>query len=232
MNKTFHFEFNDLTIQSTDLEELLGFDDEIPEPFPELIQVVLTEGYKYCQIKTGYKIVDSVHIDSQKKQLIINNQTVFNPGNVVLTQLKHSKKIAIFIGTAGEQISKHAAEISANGELLLSYLYDLLGSVVVEKAIDKIQRELGESLKSENLAISDRFSPGYCDWNVSEQQQLFSLLPHEFCGVSISASSLMHPLKSVSGFIGIGENIKQSGYQCNWCSDKDCIYGRIKRKKK
>lgn len=231
MVRTFHFEIDELTIQSADLEELLGFEGEIPEPFPALIQRVLAESYKYCQINAGYKIVDSVKIDSQKKQITINNQCVFNPGNIVLTQLKQSKKIAIFTGTAGDLISKHAASVSANGEFLLGYLYDIMGSVVVEKAIDKMQRELGKLLKSENLAISDRFSPGYCDWSVSEQQQLFSLLPPGFCGVSISESSLMHPIKSVSGIIGIGEHVKQLGYQCNWCSDKDCIYGKVKRKK-
>jgi len=78
----------------------------------------------------------------------------------------------------------------------------------------------------------DLFSPGYCNWSMAEQQKLFSLLPPGFCGIQLSPSSLMHPIKSVSGIIGIGTSCKQKGYQCEWCNDKDCIYGRIRRQKK
>jgi hypothetical protein len=86
-------------------------------------------------------------------------------------------------------------------------------------------------MKLKELGISDRFSPGYCDWNVSEQHKLFNLLPESFCGIHLSESSLMNPIKSVSGIIGIGENLKQLGYQCYWCNDPNCIYGKTKRKK-
>ena len=96
----------------------------------------------------------------------------------------------------------------------------------------KIQKELELDLRVKNLQISDRYSPGYCEWSVAEQQKLFSLLPENFCGISLSDSSLMTPIKSVSGIIGIGKDLKQKGYQCNWCNDQNCIYGRIKRQKK
>ena len=114
---------------------------------------------------------------------------------------------------------------------MLGYIFDVIGSVAVEKATEKIQEILkGELLKSK-LGITDRFSPGYCEWNVAEQQKLFQLMPRGFCGVSLSQSSLMNPIKSVSGIIGIGTGLKEKGYQCQWCSDVNCIYGQIKRKK-
>ena len=126
---------------------------------------------------------------------------------------------------------EYSKKISSDKDPLLGYIYDVLGSVVVEKATDKMENRLQESLRSENLNLSDRFSPGYCDWLVAEQKKLFELLPSDFCQVSLSDSCLMSPIKSVSGFIGIGAGLKQSGYQCNWCSDENCIYGKIRRKK-
>lgn len=114
---------------------------------------------------------------------------------------------------------------------MYSYVLDVIGSVIVEKAMDEIQKKLEDDMKLNGLGISDRFSPGYCDWNVSDQHKLFRLLPENFCGIRLSESSLMNPIKSVSGIIGLGENLKQLGYQCHWCNDPNCIYGKTKRKK-
>ena len=34
----------------------------------------------------------------------------------------------------------------------------------------------------------------------------------------------MHPIKSVSGVIGIGEGAKRTGYACHYCDMVNCIY--------
>ena len=93
-------------------------------------------------------------------------------------------------------------------------------------------KSLDSEMQKSGLKISDSFSPGYCEWSVAEQQELFALLPENFCGVSLSESSLMWPIKSVSGMVAIGSDMEHKGYQCYWCTDKDCIYGKIKRQKK
>jgi len=79
--------------------------------------------------------------------------------------------------------------------------------------------------------VSNRFSPGYCTWDVSEQHKLFQLLPKEFCGVSLSDSALMQPIKSISGFIGIGKNITYNHYKCKFCTQKNCTYKKIYNEK-
>jgi hypothetical protein len=54
-------------------------------------------------------------------------------------------------------------------------------------------------------------------------------MPDNYCGIKLNDSALMTPEKSVSGFIGIGENVKLLPYTCDFCDLKDCIY-RKKRK--
>lgn len=231
MIREFHFQFDELNIVPSDLTELLGFEDGIvPEPFPEIIQQAISDASQLCTIKGGYKIFDSICIDLQNETISIENQS-FSPTKIVTTQLKGSTSAALFICTAGDGITKHANKTILEGDPMLGYIFDVIGSVCVEKAIDKIQAELAKEQKQKNLNISDRYSPGYCEWSVSEQQILFQLMPENFCGVSLSDSSLMNPIKSVSGIIGIGSKLQQKGYQCLWCTDKNCIYGKIKRKK-
>lgn len=232
MIKEFEYSFDELEIVEEDLIELLGFEpDAIPDPFPELIATALSEASNYCSIKGGFKIFDTIKIDVSRETVQINHQT-FSPSKIVATQFKSATSLCVFICTAGEGISNYSKRLANEGDLLLSYIFDVLGSVTVEKAMNKIQKELELDMLEKTLGISDRFSPGYCDWSVSEQQKLFSLLPSGFCGITLSDSSLMSPIKSVSGIIAIGKGIKQKGYQCHWCNDKSCLYGKIKRQKK
>lgn len=232
MIKEFCYQFDELEITKTDINELMGFeDDAIPEPFPHLIEQALKKAPHICNIRGGYKIFNSIEINPEKESLSIN-QHIFNPSKIVITQFKDASSFALFICTAGNELSDYAKELSLNGDPILSYVFDVIGSITVEKATDKLQNWLEEDCKKRGHGISDRFSPGYCEWSVSEQQMLFDLMPDGFCGVTLSESSLMSPIKSVSGIIAIGKGLKQKGYQCNWCNDKNCIYGRIKRQKK
>jgi len=232
MIKEFQYSFNELGIENSNIEELMGFEDGvIPDPFPELIEHALHCASSICNIRGGYKIFNSNECSIDKQSIRICEQ-VFNPSKIVITQFKNASAFALFICTAGSEILQHSKEVSKNGDPLLGFVFDVIGSVTVEKATDKIQKSLETECQKLGLCISDRYSPGYCEWSVSEQQMLFALMPENFCGVSLSESSLMLPIKSVSGIIAIGNDLKQKGYQCHWCTEKNCIYGNIKRLKK
>lgn len=231
MTKEFKFTFEELGIIPNDLNLLLGFEkNEIPEPFPEYIQTALSQAPKLCSIRAGYKIFDSLTIHSENETIQLEDH-YFHPAKIIIKELQGSSKAALFICTAGSGISDYSKKIAAEGDPILGYVFDILGSVSVEKATDKMQEALKTQVQQSNLNISTRYSPGYCKWSVAEQHELFALLPPNFCGVTLSESSLMHPIKSVSGIIGIGKDQQQKGYQCQYCSDKNCIYGKLKRRK-
>ncbi|MDR2914435.1 MAG: hypothetical protein LBV74_06355, partial [Tannerella sp.] len=78
--------------------------------------------------------------------------------------------------------------------------------------------------------ITNRYSPGYCNWSLQEQQKLFHLLGDKPVNVTLSSSCLMQPIKSVSGIIGVGRNVKEKAYGCTVCNNKDCIYRKILEK--
>lgn len=232
MIKEFEYTFGELTIGRNEIGDLMGFEEGvIPEPFSELIDFALNNVPTECRIRGGYKIFNSNESNISNDTITICNH-VFNPSKVVVTQFENASSFCLFICTAGPEISQYAKEILDNGDSLLSYIYDIIGSVTVEKATDRIQKSLEFECQKSGLKISDRYSPGYCEWNVSEQKMLFDLMPKDFCGVSLSQSSLMLPIKSVSGIIAIGESLEQKGYQCYWCTEKNCIYGKNKRNKK
>lgn len=231
MVQEFTYEFNELKVQTSDIEEILGFSSgEVPEPFPELIEKGISEAPEHCTIKGGIKIYETAELDQKRGTIKIDGQ-LFQPAKIVNLQLKDAAAIALFACTTGSGITNYSKKVEKGGDQIYSYVLDVIGSIVVEKTADKMQDSLKDKMIEKGAGISDRFSPGYCDWNVSDQQKLFRLLPKNFCGIKLSESSLMDPIKSVSGIIGIGPGLKQLGYQCYWCNDANCIYGRTKRKK-
>ena len=151
-----------------------------------------------CQIVGGYKIFTDITIDSTSDTIRINDK-IFYPGKKVVQRIKTATQAALFLCTAGAKITEHSRQKSAQGDELMAFILDTIGSVAVDKAADCLLDKILNNITGLGLGITDSFSPGYCDWNVAEQQKLFSLLPSAFCHISLSDTSLMHPVKSVSG---------------------------------
>jgi len=128
--------------------------------------------------------------------------------------------------TAGKEICDYAKELYQT-DMLKGFLLESFANAVVEAAMDRIQDEMREQFGGEGLLVSNRYSPGYCGWNVAEQKKLFNLLPRDFCGISLSDSALMSPIKSISGFIGIGKEIRYKAYKCKACTQKQCVYRKF-----
>ncbi len=220
----------DINIDRSVICGLMGIDpDDIPEPYKGIIQRELKEMENYPNIRGGFRISGDIDIISPKGEFLYEG-TAFVAGRQVVNNLRGSELFALFICTAGEEVSRRSKELMGQGNLLEGYVADLIGSLLVEGAMDILHGGLRNEMESKGLKITNRYSPGYCDWNVDEQYKLFSLFPEGFCGVRLSESALMKPIKSVSGVIGIGSDVKYKKYVCDACNDKDCIYRNIRFK--
>jgi len=221
---TYRFSFNQLAITRARLQSLMGYKPgATPKPLIQIIDKIFSHVADYCNIQGGFIIKDELSFNQHHYHLSID-KIDFNLHEIVYKQVKGSDKIAVFVCTAGHEISDWSKKLMAEGDLTTGYIVDVVGSEVVETAVDKIQLMLSEQITAAGLKISNRFSPGYCSWNVSEQHKLFSLLPDNFCGVRLSNTALMYPIKSVSGIIGIGKNIRFNSYTCKTCDMQNCLY--------
>lgn len=124
-------------------------------------------------------------------------------------------------------ISEKSASLLQGDDPVLGYVYDVLGSIITEAAGDRMQSFLKSETEMNGEQVTNRYSPGYCQWPLSDQRKLFSFFHENICGVSLTDSSLMHPVKSISGVIGIGKNVKYREYICSLCSSSNCIYRKI-----
>jgi hypothetical protein len=202
----------------------MGYEEGVaPEPFAGLIDEVLTKAGQYCDINAGYVIRDNIHVNKISKSLTVDGID-FNIHRIISNQIKRSEKIAFFLCTAGQAIGEWAKSLMKSGDMIKGYVVDVVGSETVDSAMDLIQDRMESELDMMGLKITERYSPGYCSWRVDEQQKLFTFFPDNYCGIRLSPSSLMDPIKSISGIIGIGKDVKRNGYACNMCDMKECIY--------
>ncbi|MBW6502460.1 MAG: methionine synthase [Bacteroidales bacterium] len=223
---TFQYRLSDLNLDITQIERFMGYKDgESHGTVTELISSILEEAEEICDIRAEYHIRPVAGFNDADKSLTLDHD-IFNIGRIIYGQIKRSESVALFLCTAGREIGSKSRKEMRGGDLLKGYLYDVVGSEIVEAAADLMQNSLELSMAVENRRITNRYSPGYCGWDVAEQHKLFRPVPYNFCGIRLTPSALMDPVKSVSGIIGIGEKVKRLPYTCNLCDMKDCIYRR------
>jgi cobalamin-dependent methionine synthase I len=208
----------------------MGYEPGIaPEPVTILTREISEELRQLGDIRAEYKVFEKIRFDREEKSVVIEG-VAFAVKPIVYRQIKDSEEVALFICTAGPAIGEMSSRSMKEGDLLRGYIYDVIGSEVVENAADRMQAELKTEASARGKMITNRFSPGYCGWDVAEQLRLFDFFKDNFCGITLTESALMNPVKSVSGIIGIGRDVKYTSYQCHVCDDKNCIYRNKKSK--
>jgi hypothetical protein len=219
--------WDEYLITEKDVYDEMGYRNEDPpqKDFRDIIQNLIGE-IKNCS-ETPSMLFTAVNGILQNDTLSLN-ETDFNIGHIIAAQLRKSATYIVFAATAGHSFSDWQDRLAKEGDIAKIYITNILGSIIAEKTADKMELAL-EAVLPEGIHHTNRFSPGYCGWQVSEQKKLFSLFPvKEPCGITLTDSCLMLPIKSVSGIIGLGKNVHKLEYSCGLCTAEFCY----KRKKK
>lgn len=201
-----------------------GADDYLNDLIHNIISVCLEAASPRaaCTIFTGDEITmgnESIFVCGQK----------FNTNKMVASALRKSTSLAVFIGTCGDGPELYSKKMIREGNSLEGLIADITGSEIAEGVADFIHKSIEKEMAARGLSTSNRFSPGYCKWQVEEQQKLFRVMGDNHCSVYLTGSSLMLPVKSVSGIAGIGKEVENLGYACSFCEMEQCLYRDLKR---
>lgn len=150
----------------------------------------------------------------------INGTSFDTPGPIVRI-LSGAESFAVYLVTAGQAYDDWLTEVKGRGDILGEFVADAIGSATAEKMGAYVKSTLEKELNGANHSSS--FNPGQCDWPLTEQRKLFAVLGDDHLGVTLGESCLMHPIKSVSGIIGIGEGVTPGVTSCDLCPRKECF---------
>ena len=136
--------------------------------------------------------------------------------------------VAASVVTIGDALERRVAALWESRELPLASMLDSVGSGAVESLAEYVNDVLCQQGLAAGLAVTNRISPGYADWNVAEQHALFRLCPGAPVGVTLNEACFMTPVKSISLLAGAGVTARVDHYfsQCARCWMRDCAYRR------
>ncbi|MBD3320899.1 MAG: methionine synthase [Chitinivibrionales bacterium] len=229
-SQEFSASFEELPLGPDRILAAMGYPDSAaPAPVPELVQEALCAAPKHCTCRGIFQVLQSSNV-SVGKDFIRNGDLRFSTGKMIAAQIKKSETICVFLTTIGPGLETISRALLHGDDPVKGYVIDTLASEATEAAVDLFAGHMLEYCAENNWKMTNRFSPGYCGWSVAEQKNLFSLFPENTCGITLSESCLMHPIKSVSGIIGLGKNVKKQPYPCEFCTMNNCIKRKLKEK--
>jgi hypothetical protein len=156
-------------------------------------------------------------------RVVIEGNITFE-SKVVARLLERCEQVAVFSLTIGSYLEDMVAHLAEEGLVLQATVLDAIGSGAAEQLAAFVKETAKDMAAEAGRVVSRRFSPGYCDWDVSQQEAVFAALGDNNAGVRLTESSLMMPRKSVSGIIGIGQpgqGIEEYN-PCKTCRKEDC----------
>ncbi|MBN2535582.1 MAG: hypothetical protein JXB88_22075 [Spirochaetales bacterium] len=219
-------DINDLIIKKESIQTALGYKaGSAPDYVIKEIDHAFSEFNSINDIRGGFRIVYENPLSLKENGFYLSD-VFFHTGAIIASNLTESDCVAFFLVTAGEVISKKVKEYNQSHNYMRAYIYDTVGSEIAECACDFIQSMIEKKVKTSGFSITNRYSPGYCGWDVREQHKLFSFFPDNFCHITLTKSALMIPIKSVSGIIGFGKKAVKRNYGCALCTMTSCYKRR------
>jgi hypothetical protein len=203
---------------------ILGYSGDYT-PTPRVSSII--KGY----IENTYNLIEPAYAYVIRDIERVRGSCVFVAGSVLFESgvisklLANCSQVVIFVATIGNRLEEMALKLSTDGLVLQSAVLDAIGSVASDNLADIVQTRIELIAGRQGMCISQRFSPGYCDWTIRQQKMIFRTVDTDSAGVSLTDGFLMIPQKSISGIIGIGADAEKvkSYNPCKTCKKADCI---------
>lgn len=188
-----------------------------------LIDEEIEEAYGFIHPFCSYQLMDIKRV-RRPRVTLENGITMTITSEVLSWVLFPCQQAVIFVASIGQDLEERVAQLMKEGEILKPTILDAIGSEAAEKTACHLQEKVRELAASNGAAITLRYSPGYCDWDITQQRVIFEAMNSAHLKVSLNQECLMVPRKSVSGIIGLGwgEKRRLRLSPCQFCTKQDC----------
>ena len=218
----------DIHVSSHELAEKLSTAGKSEEVF-KTASMALSKAKQLWNPKALYQWLDIGRITGTRAEVIIpgTGESLSLDLGISIKFLKYSRKVLASVYTAGEKLEAETAKASSNGDLLLAYIYDLIGLIVLDKVSKTIKNLCEKKARSLGWGTGPFLSPGSVHgWDIAEQKKICSIFPLGKINVKLLDTSVLSPFKTISCLIALGPEYETSkvGTTCLVCSKKnECL---------
>lgn len=212
-------------IEKDTLAKLLGGDefDNIPRSTRSKIEQMKPMFEKLIEPNLCHR---NMGIDSVEKGAVLLEEGQEFKSNKLSKTLKHCDEIICYIATLGDSIEGKINQLMEDKHLAQAYILDAMASAAADNMVGMFHQHMKDVYKDQNKQITLCFSPGYCDWPITDQKKLFGLFDSNELEVELTNSCFMKPRKSISGVFGItpaDSNPREQSYNpCSECNRPNC----------
>ena len=216
----------------------------MPRYNPQILTIDAAETRRYAGLRKAQDFAEKNIFDACEEALLLldvrgawqiydyANQTVASDppfqivGKSIVKHLGGCEKVICMAVTVGAEIEREINKKFSCGEYLASVLLDAAATAAVEQAADLMEKNFAAKFSKDGYKLRWRFSPGYGDWDLSQQEKLFKVSGAEEIGMSLSSAFMLEPRKSVTAIIGLEK--KEQGIRnkeqeaCANCNRSDC----------
>ncbi len=190
---------------------------------PQLRQIydlAVTEARTLIRPAIAYAVHPVVRAD-EGRLIVGQGQALESP--VVARLFAEAQEVVLAVYTIGPLLEARAAEYQAARNYVLGFALDLVGSAAVDE-VGQVAYGLIEDLaRGKGLRASIPLNPGTSHWPLSGNKVLAELVPLGDIGMEMLDSGLMHPFKSISFAVALGERVltPAEGSSCDYCDTRD-----------
>lgn len=149
--------------------------------------------------------------------------TAYRPeGGDVAALLASCHEAALLAATLGAQSERLLLQEQARSGAQ-AVLMDAVLSAAIEALCDQEEEVLRAQLGAQGMYLTDRFSPGYGDMPLEQTRMICDVLnANQRIGLTVSASGIMIPRKSVTAIMGISKSlVPMRPKGCAGCAARD-----------
>ena len=142
-------------------------------------------------------------------------------GRDIRAHLAGADRCILLAATLGAALDRALHRVQVT-DLALATILDATASAAIEQVCDRLQRKLAALAGKEGRFLTVRFSPGYGDMPLCQQQTFCAVLDAGKIGVGVTAHFLLTPRKSVTAILGLcSEPVRDGPGACDLCHSAD-----------
>ena len=160
-----------------------------------------------------------------EKGIIQSSSPLTLEGRAIKRHLSSSYTVAVLAVTVGDDIEKASAAHFKEGRYVQGLLLDAAATAATEQLADQVDSLIQKEAAKYGQKTTWRFSPGYGDWPVTQQNDFCRLIETEKIGLSVTDHSMLFPRKSVTAIIGLSTcTQKPAPVKCRACGLVTCPF--------
>jgi hypothetical protein len=134
--------------------------------------------------------------------LRLANGTVFH-SQEFSRAMPQCREVIAFVLTLGGRLDAESISLMEDFDLAEALFIETAGWYAIEQATRRMAEHIWSTLNGEGYRLSRRLAPGYHDWPLEEQRDLFALVEDLGPPIRLLESCAMMPKMSRSGLYGL-----------------------------